>query len=289
VNACHSPRETGTAALVVEGGAMRSVFSAGLLDRFLQENFKPFDFYIGVSAGASNLAAYLSGEARKSLDIYLDFALRKEFISYRRFVGGGHLLDLDWIISATLSQSFLNIPAIYRQEKPFYVCVTEVASGGAHYVKTNPENLARVIKASTALPLIYRGFPEVDGRAMTDGGVADGIPIKEAIRLGAKRIMVVRSRLAGYQKRDTLAHRYIRWKLRGHAALVATMRERVKRHEQTVALLANPPPGVSIVDVFPPDQFVLGRFTRDRDRLLKGYEIGFETAMDAIARWRRLG
>lgn len=275
-------------ALIVEGGAMRSVFSAGLLDRFLQEHFNPFDFYIGVSAGASNLAAFLSGEARKSLDVYLHFALHDEFISYGRFFRGGHLLDLDWIFSAALSQSFLNIPAIFRLDRPFYVGLTDVVSGGATYVRANPANLANIIKASTALPVVYRGFPEVDGRAMTDGGVADGIPVQQAIRLGAKRIMVIRSRTANYRKKDSWGHRYIRWKLKKHASLVAVMRERVKRHEDVVELICHPPSGVSIIDVYPPEHFVLGRFSRDRDNLLRGYEIGFAVAADAIARWRAL-
>lgn len=268
---------------------MRSVFSAGLLDRFLQENFNPFDFYIGVSAGASNVAAFLSGAPRKSLDVYLDFALRKEFISYRRFLQGGHLIDLDWLLAATFSQALFDVAAIFRRSKPLYVGVTDVASGEAKYVRAGPYNLAGVIKASMALPLFYRGFPEVDGRPMTDGGVADGIPVRLAIRLGAKRIMVVRSRSDTYRKKDTWVHRYIRWKLKKYASLVATMRERVKRHEEVIELIRHPPPGVSIVDVCPPEHFVVGRFSRDRDSLLKGYRIGFEEAEEAMARWQRLG
>lgn len=106
------------------------------------------------------------------------------------------MLDLDWILSETLSRSFLNIPAVFSLKRPFYVGLTEVASCGAAYVKASPNNLANIIKGSTALPLLYRGFPEVDGRAVTDGGVAVGFPVQQAIRLGAKRIMVIRSRTA---------------------------------------------------------------------------------------------
>ena len=54
-------------ALIVEGGAMRSVFSAGLLDGLLQQRFNPFDFYIGVSAGAYNIVVYLVGKSGLSL------------------------------------------------------------------------------------------------------------------------------------------------------------------------------------------------------------------------------
>jgi predicted patatin/cPLA2 family phospholipase len=288
MDSVHSPDIAHDTALVVEGGAMRSIFSAGLLDCFLQHGFNPFDFYVGVSAGASNLAAFLSGTPRKSLEVYLNFALRGKFISYGRFLYGGHLIDLDWLLAATDSQGLFDFPAIFRPGKPLYVGLTELASGKAEYVRAGPDNLGIVIKASMALPLFYRGFPEVDGRPMTDGGIADGIPVRQAIRLGAKRIMVVRSRSRAYRKQDTWMHRYIRWKLRKHAALVATMRERVKRHDEVIELIRRPPPGVGIVDVCPPEHFGVGRFTRDRDSLMKGYQIGFETGQDALARWREL-
>lgn len=281
----HRPTASHDTALIVEGGAMRSVFSAGLLDRFLQEDFNPFDFYIGVSAGASNLAAFLSGTPRMSLDVYLNFASSKEFINFRRFLRGGHLIDLDRLVAATFTQAAFDATMLFGRGKPLYVGVTELTSGEAHYVKAGPYNLSAVIKASMALPLFYRNFPEVDGRLMTDGGVADGIPVGLAIRLGAKRIMVVRSRSSAYRKQDTWVHRYIRWKMREHSSLVATMRERVKRHEEVMELMRNPPPGISIVDVCPPEDFAVGRFSRDRDSLLKGYQSGFEAGEEAMARW----
>lgn len=275
-------------ALIVEGGAMRSVFSAGLLDRFIQEGFDPFDFYIGASAGASNLLAFLTGTPRKSLGIYLDLALRREFIDYRRFLRGGHLLDLDWLVANAVSQAGLDGAVLCAQKKPLYVGVTNVTSGEALYLKAGPFNLTSLIKASMALPLFYREFPEIDGRPMTDGGVADGIPLGAAIHMGAKRIMVIRSRFSGYRKKDTWMHRYIRWKMRSHTALVATMRQRIARHRDVVELINRPPPGIDIVDICPPEEFAVGRFSRDRDGLLQGYQIGFETGETAMARWREV-
>ena len=88
--------------MVVEGGALRGVFSTGLLDGFLEAKFNPFDFYIGVSSGASNIAAYLSEMTGRNRDIYLDYSLRPEFISIARFLRGGHLLDLDWLWDNTI-------------------------------------------------------------------------------------------------------------------------------------------------------------------------------------------
>lgn len=264
---------------------MRSVFSAGLLDGFLEQQFNPFDFYIGVSAGASNLVAYLAGTPKKSLQIYEDFALRREFISYVRFMRGGHLLDLDWLAQVTFADAHMDVDAVFRHAKPLYVCVTEVATGKALYIRPSPDNIANVIKASTALPVFYRGFPEIDGRPMTDGGVAEGIPVAEAIRRGAKRIMVVRSRHTYYLKKDSLEHQFIRWKVRQHPALTATMRDRINIHANSIALIRDPPQDVTIIEVCPPDDFTIGRFHRNRKHLLQGYQSGIDAAKDAIARW----
>ncbi len=67
----------GSRALIVEGGAMRGVFSCGILDHFMAQDFSPFDSFWGVSAGASNLAAYLAKMPGRNLKIYLDYSLRK--------------------------------------------------------------------------------------------------------------------------------------------------------------------------------------------------------------------
>jgi predicted patatin/cPLA2 family phospholipase len=275
-------------ALVVEGGAMRSIFSAGLLDGFLKNDFNPFDFYIGVSAGAYNLATYLSKQAGLSLRIFCKIASEKQFISYRRFLQGGHLLDLDWLTQTVPTEYELDLHKVLHPDKPFYICVTEVETGEAVYIKPTTGNFTQALKATMALPLLYRRFPIVNGHAMTDGGVADGIPVAEAIRLGAKRILVIRSRHRQYQKRDTLWHKYIRSKLKDYPALTVTMRERVQRFEITKKLMRQPPEGVKILEVCPPEKFQMSRFGRSQQRLLQGYDAGYHLAEETIQLWHAL-
>lgn len=264
---------------------MRSVFSSGLLDGFLENKFNPFDFYIGVSAGAYNLATYLADLPGVSLHVFRDLATSGNFISYQRFIHGGHLLDLDWLIETAMTESHIDPYAIYQHGKPLYICVTDVSTGQAVYINTTPANIVSTIKASTALPLIYRDFPVINGRRMTDGGVADGIPVAEAIRLGAKRIMVIRSRPESYIKKDTLWHKFIRWKLKKYPALTQTMRERVERFEDVMHLIHNPPQEIKIVEICPPEHFTIGRFSRNQNELQQGYEAGFNQANDTIRQW----
>lgn len=272
-------------ALIVEGGAMRSVFSAGLLDGFLKQKFNPFDCYIGVSAGAYNLAMYMADMPGKSLEMFLNYGLHKNFISFTRFLRGGHLLDLDWLFEESMADTQLDLNAVYQSGKPLIVGTTDVLTGKPVYTHTTADNFKQVLKASTALPLIYRNFPKIDDRPMTDGGVSDGIPVTKAIELGAKRIMVIRSRHKHYMKKDTPGHRFIRWKLRNYSSLVDTMQQRVLMHKKVIDLIRNPPSNVTITEVCPPDDFSMGRFTRDKELYKQGYQAGMQTAIIAINEW----
>jgi len=273
-------------ALVVEGGGMRGVFSTGLLDGFQERRFNPFALYIGVSSGASNLAAYLAGMAGRNRLIYLDYSLRPQFISISRFLAGGHLLDLDWLWENTIRDIRLDLAAIYGPGKPFLVGLTDVGTGRAVFKDTAPDNLEHVLLASSAVPLYYRNYPEVDGKPMTDGGVADAIPVAEALRRGARRIMVVRSRRRDYRKRPGLFDQWVMSRyLRRRPALKEAMMKRVACYNETLDLIRRPPDGTEIVEICPPDAFRVSRLCRNHDILQEGYDQGRAEAAAAVARW----
>jgi len=272
--------------LIVEGGAMRSVFSAGLLDGFLKNNFNPFNYYIGVSAGASNLASFLANDLGKSIHIYLNLATDSKFINYRQFLRGSHLINLDWLCQEIFRQKYLSNNTTYYSEKPLYVCTTVIATGKAVFTRLDNENMEPLLKASMALPLLYNGFPLLNSRSMTDSGIASNLPIGEAIRRGAKKIMVVRSRHPSYIKKDTIVHQFIRWRLKRYPELVKTMQQRVQQHEETTRLIHNPPKGVCVVDIYPPETFKIGRFCQNKHKLLVGYNAGLVAAKPAIKQWK---
>ncbi|KPJ75259.1 MAG: phospholipase, partial [Deltaproteobacteria bacterium SG8_13] len=258
-------------ALVVEGGAMRGVFTTGVLDGFLQHRFNPFDFFIGVSSGAGNLAAYLAEMPQRNLKIYTDYSLRPEFLSFRRFFFGGHLVDLDWLWQITISEIRLDLAKIYAKEKPFLVCITDVLSGKSVYKQTARENLEQVLKASSAMPVLYRHFPLVDGRFMADGGLSDPIPVMEAIRRGANRIMVLRSRPRSYRKSEGVLQRILLRKVRRFPQLQQAAAGRIQKYNDTLSLIRKPPPGVFVVEICPPPDFQTSRLTRNPQKLHQGY------------------
>ena len=267
---------------------MRGVFSTGVLDEFLRRQFNPFDMYIGVSAGAGNLAAFLAEMPGRNLRLYCDYSQRSQFKSVRRFLVGGHLLDLDWLWRTTIAEIRLDLATIYAKKKPLIVCMTDVATGTPVYRETSAENLEHMLKASSALPILYRGFVEVDGQPMADGGLTDAVPVREAVRRGAQTIMVVRSRKADYVKEQGLGDRMATWKLRQFPGLVTALHTRADNYNAAIDYMRTPPPGVRILEICPPSTFRPSRLSRNVMTLLSGYRQGRRAGREAIRSWQRL-
>ena len=195
-----TPTELPKRALVVEGGGMRGIFSTGVLDGLLDRRYRPFDFCLGVSAGSTNLAAWLARQRGRNHKVITDYSCRPQFISFKRFLLGGHWLDLDWLWEITIREIRLDLEAFDQQPIPLYVVTTKVADGQAAYIRATADNLEQLLKASCSVPIVYREFTVLKGEQMTDGGVADSIPVIKAYEMGARDITVILSRPNGYRK-----------------------------------------------------------------------------------------
>jgi predicted patatin/cPLA2 family phospholipase len=272
-------------ALVVEGGAMRGIFSVGVLDVFLERRFEPFDMAIGVSAGACNLASHLARQEGRNRRCYFDLMTRREFIDLRRFVLGRSVVDLDWLWDELAAREPLDVRAIARAPVEFTVVATSARSGLPVYLLPTPADMFDALKGSCALPGLYRGRVSVAGEPLFDGGVTDPIPIQEAIRRGARRIVAIRSRPAAYVKTDGWSSR-VSARLLGREPVVATaMRRTAERYQSAVALLHAPPAGCEVLHVAPRRPMKTGRITQDRAALEHDYEQGREAAEEVIKTW----
>ena len=192
-------------ALVVEGGAMRGIFAAGVLDEFLEQGYQPFTSYFGVSAGATNIAAYLCNQPKRNYTVITDYSCRPEFINVKRFIKGGHLFDLDWLWQETIREIRLKTEVFEQSQPEFYIVSTAINTGAAHYLKATSSEMVEQLKASCAIPIAYRDYPVINNEPMTDGGVADPIPVIKAYEMGAKEITVVLSQPLGYRKKPSKA------------------------------------------------------------------------------------
>ena len=272
-------------AIVVEGGAMRGIFSCGILDEFIANDFYPFDLCLGVSAGASNLAVYLAKMHGRNLKIYLDYSLRPEFIRYGRFLAGGHLMDLDWMWNITRDDLPIDTDTLLAQHSRFLATVTCAETGAPDYLTPTADELFDLLKASSALPIFYRDTVSLRGRQWSDGGVADAIPVQEAYRLGARRILVIRSRPFAYQKKPSREDALLPWILGKSPGLVPAMMSRPARYQQSLDFIRNPPADAEFIEICLPENFPVSRMTSDRRLLQQGYQVGRDTAQRIFDLW----
>lgn len=279
---------TGGSALVVEGGGMRGIFSAGVLRAFADESFDPFDLYLGVSAGACNLASHLCGQYDRNFDMIVNYSARREFIDYRRFFTGGHVMDLDWLWDVTMREIRLDLDFFSGQAPRFVAVATSMATGQALYLEPTAETLEDDIKVSSSVPLMFRRILSARGEPASDGGVADSIPAREAFRRGAENVMVIRSRPADYRKRKSrIAAAAGRLFLKEYPAFVSAMACRHVSYNDAVDFLHDPPENCRVVEVNPPVEFRTGRTTTDRDILRRDYERGYHAGIESINDWCR--
>lgn len=271
-------------ALVVEGGGMRGIFTAGILDCFLENDFDPFDIYIGVSAGACNLASHLSRQHLRNYHCYTDYMLRPEFFSLKKFIFGGHFMDLDWMWDCLAVEEPLF--ADKAAEKNLYSVVTDVKSGEAAYIKADKDSLADYLKASSSLPLLYRGFVNIEGFKYADGGIADPIPVQAAVRMGAKRIMLLRTRPADYVKKSFIESSIIPRFFGRYPELKKTMMSRDRIYNESLKFIDSPPAGIEIINICP-NNMKTGRTTSDLSLIEKDYMEGKKTGLAAAEMWMK--
>ncbi len=262
-------------AIVVEGGAMRGVFAAGVLDAFIEQDYKPFDFAIGVSAGASNLIGYLTDYPHRSINIITKLATCKRFFDPTRFIKGGDLIDVKWLFEESNRLYPVDEKKLF-EGIPFFATTTNVDTGKADYYRVNRANFHDALVATTALPIAYKRTPCFSGGCYTDGGVADSIPVREAYSQGARDITVVLSHPLSYSKKPAKTTWLTKKLFADHPKMVEAMLHRSENYNESLEFIRNPPKDACIRVIAPPEIFNVQRLSMRQSVLLDGYEMGLD-------------
>lgn len=263
-------------ALIAEGGALRTIYSVGVLDYFISQNFYPFNQYIGVSAGASNLAAYLGKKHGRNHQIFTDYCLHPQFKDVSRFLKGGNLIDIDWLWEVTEAQLPIGQEQINQHGSNFKVVMTCAQTAKAHYVSPKHNELFQALKASGNMPFAYKGQVLLHGKHWFDGGVADSIPAQYAYEQGARKIIILRSNAYDYKKKPMRIHKLFTKFRKEHPEIHHMLNNRHNHYNQTLEFIRRPPEDCEIIEVCPPKSIKLGQFTTDIERLNHGYHTGVQ-------------
>ncbi|KAF1021180.1 MAG: hypothetical protein GAK29_03446 [Acinetobacter bereziniae] len=276
-------------ALVVEGGGMRGAFTCGVLDAFLQQNFNPFDLFVGVSSGSTNLANYLAKQHGRNIELYLDHSLRPEFIRYGRFFKGGDLLDMQWMWDTVEKENPLDQNTLFAQNPDFYMVLTHARSGHAEYLRAGKDNIIEGLRASSSIPYLTRKAVDIFGEPYFDGGVADALPVQWATQQSnIKNLLVIRTRTQSYFKASSKADQFFaKYLMNQYSGFSDSLKQRCQRYNATVHFMRqNNQQG--ILEVCPPDNKMLaGRLCKDKRKLQYTYEVGLDCGRKAIEDWER--
>ncbi|TCS38912.1 patatin-like phospholipase family protein [Reinekea marinisedimentorum] len=270
-------------ALIIEGGAMRGIFAAGVLDCFMANDFRPFHSAYGVSSGSTNMASYLAGQPGRNRKIITDLSCRPDFINAGKFLRGGHYIDLDWLWQVVDKEHPLDTRALSNQPTAFYAVVTNVVTGKPEYLMPAGNTANDLLKASCAVPIAYRRFPRYGQKQFADGGIGDSIPVIEAYNRGARHIVVVLSRSGGYRKSPVKTPAVVRKVMKDYPMLAEAILQREQSYNRAIDFIESPPEDCRLEVISPSQAFKVSRTTTNAHKLANGYNMGFRAAEQFLA------
>lgn len=273
--------------LVLEGGAMRGVFTAGILDVFLDHKLR-FDSCYGVSVGACLACSYLCGQRGRGYAVMTDYLENKDYCSFSSLRRTGDLFGADFVYHKIPEELFpIDNTAFLQNPTAFYSVVTQCRSGKAEYMRVR-DMLEDVdmVRASASLPLVSR-FVEIGGVPYLDGGIADPTPVKKALADGCDRVIAVLTRPRDYRKGKESVFPLIRMKYRKYPAFVDSMSRRPALYNETVAEISVLERAGKVLVLAPQEALPIRRTEKDREVLLQGYRDGISLGEAKISEIKR--
>lgn len=189
-------------ALVLEGGALRGVFTCGVLD-WMMDNDISFPYVVGVSAGACNGASFISRQRGRARYSNIELMDKYKYVGVKHFIRKGNMIDFDLLFDQFPYKILpFDFSAYENTKTHFEMVVTNCITGEAEYKEEYKDHvrLLEILRASSSMPF-FSPITSVDGIPMLDGGVCDSIPIERAMSQGYDKMIIVVTRNRGYRKK----------------------------------------------------------------------------------------
>ncbi len=267
-------------ALVLEGGGMRCIFTAGVLESFLEREIS-FDTIYAISAGATAATSFLSGQKGRNKRVFADYVNDPEYMGLKYYFKHKSYFNIDYI--------FREIPdvidpfdydAFLKNPTNFKVVLTNCETGLAEYfdIAGTKKHITDILIAATSLPLMAPPVL-IDGQHYLDGGAALPILCDEVLEKDYDHITFVLTQKLGYKKVPEKFLPFIRVLLRRYPKIAELIKVRHTVYNERIAKihsLANDP---RITVVYPSDDFAVKRVDDDRQNILNGYQDGYQQGL----------
>lgn len=269
--------------LIMEGGAMRGMFTAGVMD-VLMENEIHFDGAIGVSAGAAFGCNFKSNQIGRVIRYNKNYCKDPRFCSIRSLIKTGDLYGAEFCYTTIPYElDLFDCEAYLNNPMDFYVVCTDVETGKPVYRKciTGRDEDLIWIRASASMPIASR-VVEATGYKLLDGGISDSIPLEYFESLGYNKNVVILTQPKGYIKKPSKALPLIKASLKDYPNVYKTMQNRHNDYNETISFIEEKEKSGDVLVIRPPEKLPVGRVEHNPDKLQIAYDIGVKTALEQL-------
>lgn len=274
--------------MVLEGGGMRGVYTAGVLDFFLEKGLI-FPYVIGVSAGACHACSYISQQQGRNKVVTIDYVEDPRYLGYRNLWRERSILGMSFIFDEIPNRlEPFDFDAFRRSPQQFVICTTDAEEGTAQYFeKSEVDDILKIVRASSSLPFVT---PPVkwDGKTLFDGGIADSIPVAKARKDGFLRNVVVLTRDSAYRKKPFKQRWLAKAAYSKYPKLVDALTNRSIVYNETLDDIERLEQAGEVFVIRPSVPLTVGRLERKSSSLLPIYELGYKNAseqFDRLEKW----
>lgn len=266
--------------LVLEGGGMRGVYTAGVLDFFLEENFF-VDGVIGVSAGAVQAVNFVSRQEKRGFRVIATYVNDKRYMSFRSLLLTGDLFNRKFCYERIPNElDPFDYETFRNSSTRCYATATNVLTGEASHLELKDlhDDMDK-LRASGSLPLVSN-LVNIDGIPHLDGGIADSIPFDAFRRMGYGKCIVVLTRAKGYRKSPNRLVPIIRFKYRKYPKFIAACENRFRVYNETLDALETAEARGDVFVIRPQKTVEVARLERNASKLEALYREGFAEAKE---------
>jgi predicted patatin/cPLA2 family phospholipase len=261
--------------LVLEGGAMRGLWTAGVIDVMMEHGIKP-DGLIGVSAGAAFGCNYKSRQIGRAIRYNMRFAKDSRYSGWRSLFTSGDYFNAEFGYHIVPKQyDIFDDDAFDKNPMEFIAVCTDVETGKPVYqplTKATPITYDW-IRASASMPLMSR-IVELEGKKLLDGGVGDSIPLEYFESIGYDRNVVILTQPLGFQKTHNKLMPLMRIALRKYPNMIKAMDERHIMYNQELAYVAQAEQEGRCLVIRPDGKIPIGHIYHNPEEMRHVYELG---------------
>ena len=261
--------------LVIEGGGMRGIFAAGVIEYLLDNNIK-VDYVIGVSAGACHGCSYVSGQRGRAFAVCTDYMDDPRYGSVQSLLKTGDYFGKEFMYHKIPEElDPIDNDGFKKRGIKFEVGVFNCITGESEYpeIKDMFEDVDW-IAASASLPLFAK-MVDKNGYKYMDGGLSDSIPVRHAQEMGCDKVIVVLTRERGYRKKASKSIPLVKAKYKDYPKLIEALQKRHTVYNETLDYIDEEEKKGSVFVIAPIKDLGVGRLEKDRNKLKNAYLEGY--------------